>query len=64
MIALHDLLNMPLYKDFNISIHPQWFDMFTLSHQNHSINTSCETNDGDVTTTMKMDLKKNKKIYQ
>jgi hypothetical protein len=32
MIALHDLHNTPLYKDFNISIHTQWFDMFTLSH--------------------------------
>ncbi len=32
MTALQDLLNTPLYKDFNISIHPQWFDMFTLLH--------------------------------
>jgi len=32
MIALHDLHNALLYKDFNISIHTQWLDMFTLSH--------------------------------
>jgi len=29
----------------NISIHPQWLSMFTLSCQTHSINISCETND-------------------
>ncbi len=45
MIALHDSHNTPLYKDFNISIHTQWLDMFTLSHQTHFINISCETND-------------------
>ncbi len=31
MTTLHDFLNTPLYKDSNISIHSQWFDMFTLS---------------------------------
>jgi hypothetical protein len=44
MIALYDLFNTPLYKDSNISSHPQWLDMFTFSHQTHSINISCETN--------------------
>ncbi len=44
MTALHDFLNTPLYKYFNISIHP-WFDMFTLSRQTHFINIFCETND-------------------
>jgi hypothetical protein len=29
----------------NISIHPQWLNMFTLSYQTHSINISCKTND-------------------
>jgi hypothetical protein len=45
MIAFYDLFNTLLYKDSNISIHPQWLDMFTLSHHTHSINISCETND-------------------
>jgi hypothetical protein len=31
MTTFHDLLNTTLYKDSNISIHSQWFDMFTLS---------------------------------
>jgi hypothetical protein len=31
MTTLHDFLNTPLYKDSNISIHSQWFDMVTLS---------------------------------
>ncbi len=30
MTILQDLLNTALYKDFNISLHPQWLDMFTL----------------------------------
>ncbi len=30
MTTLQDLFNTVLYKDFNISIHPQWLDMFTL----------------------------------
>jgi hypothetical protein len=45
MTALHGLFNMTLYKYSNISIHSQWLDMFTLSHQTHPINISYETND-------------------
>jgi hypothetical protein len=45
MTTLHDFFNTSLYKDYNISIHTQWLDMFTLSHQTHSINNSCEAND-------------------
>ncbi len=45
MTTLHDFFNTLLYKYSNISIHTQWLDMFTLFHQSHSINISCETND-------------------
>jgi len=27
MLALHDLLNTPFYKNADVSIHPQWFDI-------------------------------------
>jgi hypothetical protein len=37
MLALHDLLNTPLYENFGITIHPCWLDIFTLSMQ---INTN------------------------
>ncbi len=30
MLALHDLLNTPLYENSRITIHPCWLDMFTL----------------------------------
>ncbi len=43
--SLYNLFNTPLYKDSNISIHPQWLNMFTLCHQTHFNNISCETND-------------------
>ncbi len=45
MTTLHDFFNTSSYKNSNISIHTQWLYMFTLSHQTHSINISCETND-------------------
>jgi hypothetical protein len=57
MIALHDLLNILLYKDSSISIHPQWFDMFTLFYQTYFSNISYEKMICHVTTTMKIDLK-------
>jgi hypothetical protein len=30
MLALHDLLNKPLYENYGIIIHPHWLDMVTL----------------------------------
>jgi hypothetical protein len=33
MLALHDILNTPLYENSKITINPRWFDMFTLSMQ-------------------------------
>jgi hypothetical protein len=36
MLALHDLLNTPLYENYRIIIHPRWFDMFTLSMQTNT----------------------------
>jgi len=46
MLALHDLLNTPLYENFEIIIHPHWLDMFTLSMQ-ININVSCDANDDE-----------------
>jgi hypothetical protein len=46
MLALHDLLNTPLYEYFGITIHPRWFDMFTLSMQTNT-NVSCDIDDDE-----------------
>jgi hypothetical protein len=46
MLALHDLLNRPLYENFGMIIHPHLFDMFTLSMQTN-INVSCDVDDDE-----------------
>jgi hypothetical protein len=46
MLALHDLLTTPLYENSELTIHPHWFDMFTLSMQTN-INVSCDIDDGE-----------------
>ncbi len=44
MSTLHDFFNTTLHKGFDISIHSQWLDMFTLFQQTQPINISCDTN--------------------
>ncbi len=47
MLALHDLLNTPLYDlIFGITIHPRCFDIFTLSMETN-INVSCDVDDDE-----------------
>jgi hypothetical protein len=46
MLALHDLLNTPLYENLEITIHPHWLDMFTLSMQIIT-NVSCDVDDDE-----------------
>jgi hypothetical protein len=46
MLALHDLLNTPLYENFGITIHSHWLDMVTLSIQTNT-NVSCDVNDDE-----------------
>jgi hypothetical protein len=46
MLALHDLFNTPLSDNSKIAIHPQWFDMFTLSMQINT-NVSYDINDDE-----------------
>jgi hypothetical protein len=46
MLALHDLLNTPLYENSIITIHPRWLDMFTLSMQTNT-NVSCDIDDDE-----------------
>jgi hypothetical protein len=46
MLALHDLFNMPLYENSGITIHPHWFDMFTLLMQTNT-NVSCDVDDDE-----------------
>jgi hypothetical protein len=46
MLALHDLLNTPLYENSEITIHPHWLDMFTLSMQIDT-NVSCDVDDDE-----------------
>jgi hypothetical protein len=46
MLALHDVLNTPLYENFGIIIHPRWFDMFTLSMQTNT-SVSCDIDDDE-----------------
>jgi hypothetical protein len=44
MSTLHDFLSTTLHKGFDISIHSQWLDMFTLFQQTQPTNISCDTN--------------------
>ncbi len=44
MLALHDLLNTPLYENFGITIHSHLLDMFALSMQTN-INISYNVDD-------------------
>jgi hypothetical protein len=46
MLALHDLLNTPLYENSGITIYPRWLDMFTLSMQTN-INVICGIDDDE-----------------
>jgi hypothetical protein len=46
MLALHDLLNTPLYENSGIIIHPRQFDILTLSMQTNT-NVSCDINDDE-----------------
>jgi hypothetical protein len=46
MLALHDLLNTPLYENSRITIHPCWLYMFTLLMQTNS-NVSCDIDDDE-----------------
>jgi len=46
MLALHDLLNTPLYEKFGITIHPCRLDMFTLSMQTN-IDVSYDVDDDE-----------------
>ncbi len=47
MLALHDLLNTPLYDlNFGITIHPQCLDIFTLSMQTNT-NVFCNVDDDE-----------------
>ncbi len=43
---LHDLFNTPLYENYGITIHPCWFDMFTLSTQTNT-NVSYDIDDDE-----------------
>jgi hypothetical protein len=44
MLALHDLLNTPLYENSGITIHPHLLDIVTLSMQTNT-NVSCDIDD-------------------
>jgi hypothetical protein len=46
MLALHNLLNTPLYENSRMTIHPHWLDMFTLSMQTNT-NVSCDIDDDE-----------------
>ncbi len=46
MLALHDLLNTPLYENFGITIHPHLLDIITLSMQTNT-NVLCDIDDDD-----------------
>jgi hypothetical protein len=46
MLAVHNIFNTPLYENFRITIHPCWFDMFTLSMQTNT-NVSCDVDDDE-----------------
>jgi hypothetical protein len=46
MLALHNLLNTPLYENSRITIHPHWLDMFTLSMQTNT-NVYCDIDDDE-----------------
>jgi hypothetical protein len=45
MLALHDILNTPLYEKSRITIHPCWL-MFTLSMQTNT-NVFCDVDDDE-----------------
>jgi hypothetical protein len=63
MLALHDLFNTPLYENSGITIHPCWFDMFTLSMQTNT-NVSYDIDDDESCDHNNEDrLRKNKKTY-
>ncbi len=46
MLALHDLLNTPLYENVGITIHPRCLDMFTLLMRTNT-NVSCDVDDDE-----------------
>ena len=45
MSALHALLDTSLYKNIEVSIHPQWNNMFALSQQIQSANVAKNVDD-------------------
>jgi hypothetical protein len=42
MFSLRDLIQMSLYKDFNITIHHQWESLFTLHINSKSQTHICD----------------------
>jgi hypothetical protein len=52
MLALHDLLNTPLYDNFGITIHPRWLHMITMQtninvYYDIDDESSCDRNNED-----------------
>jgi hypothetical protein len=63
MLALHDLLNTPLYENFGITIHPHLLDMVTLTMQTNT-NVSCDIDDDESCDHNNEDrLNRNNKTY-
>ncbi len=63
MLALHDLLNTPLYENSRITIHPHLLDIVTLSMQTNT-NVSCDIDDDESCDHNNEDrLKRNNRTY-